>query len=558
MYRGAAVRVIDEEGRASFEHVGLGMRLMLQAYCTGIQNPVEEEIEGPANSGDEVTVELTLGPAAPVVRGRLVDEEGHPLPSTVVRLGREERSSGSGTMTSFSSLRTDMDGRFEFPWPLEASHEGEHALEFTRPAGENWPPLSGRIDLSQGIHPGDNDLGDIVLPPIPRLASGMVMAENEKPLRGAKVVLLESPRRGVPRDVVSWQESREVETTTDSEGRFSLYGTSESDILALRATRSGYLPSEPIDLFEPTSDLVITLGRAGSIRGRVLLDENIPAHLLAVEALYAAPLTDSRSLPSDFVREVEFDRKAHFTIPECASGLWNLTIKLKATKETARQLDGVLVSNGIRATDPRLESIDLRGLLHTFTITVKDAQGKATEDTVVVLLSPDEEVPVVTWSEHHLDRYRIITLLPSVILRVGAPGYRTIEHPVVRSDEVVVLSPGIPVRMVLADRAVLPDGDVKLGASVEHVGASRKEHGTSVENEAIFGGNGEILLLLPEPGTYRLQLNLTRYSNWGWSSHRIDHDSIDFEVRESSGEQLVDIAPSKEAIQAALRTFRDP
>ncbi|HEX4964332.1 MAG TPA: carboxypeptidase regulatory-like domain-containing protein [Thermoanaerobaculia bacterium] len=210
--------------------------------------PATLTVEAPrplATRGD-LKIVLTRGLVA---HGQVTDGAGKPLSGALATLSPSASAAGElGVPDRLppAKARSDAKGRFEVP--------GLSGGVFDLAVGARG---FGSV-LVRGIMVGQGreDLGTVILPPGTGL-EGIVIDPDGQPISGAKVSVSSSP-------------SEDLETGAD--GRFTLTGLKDGEIVTVRVTRTGYLPSPAVtsEIRVPTADPVRVVLHPGSrVLGRV-------------------------------------------------------------------------------------------------------------------------------------------------------------------------------------------------------------------------------------------------------------------------------------------------
>src|SRR6185436_19428011 len=84
-----------------------------------------------------------------------------------------------------SGVTADAEGRFEWTLDVACAPGERRELELRAKARK----LSARIDLSRPFPPGRIDMGDVVLRPLPLVASGRVVDPEGRPVKGVTVTV---------------------------------------------------------------------------------------------------------------------------------------------------------------------------------------------------------------------------------------------------------------------------------------------------------------------------------------------------------------------------------
>ncbi len=470
--RDLASIAVTESGRALFAHVGVGTELRAEATLLGggemysaPTNVAATLAAGPAAKDERVTIEVVLdADAIPCLVGRAVREDG----SAVVEAMFGVQISSNGRRLGHQ-LFTDPDGRFRWELPAGSTYD-----EITLATD---PFLRATIELPGTLPGGDFDLGDVVLRAPPLIAAGVVVDGSGAPFTGASVRAYEGGDANRERWVSAW---------TDDRGSFELRGDFEAQEGVLELLWTDVRVAEPVSFVRGASDLrIIVVDRSGSVEARVLLDDDLPAWRV------------------DLVLHGEGDRMIGYHSgvarwEHLAPGTYALTVSAD-TAEPLVRIDDIVVRDR-PADDPRLDPIDLRGVLRRVEITVVDERGEPIPDASGRVRGPAEGA----WSPWPQGRASFVTGRAPFDLEVGAPGYRwTLAHDVEDGDA-IALRRGIPVRLVL-EGAPLPQAPWRLDATLSWTGSG---FGGRFGPEEPVDARGEALLHVTEPGRHEVAVLL--------------------------------------------------
>ena len=379
--RGGYLRQPIEDGEARFERVGLGLDLRVGASLDdGSVEAAAVDVAGPDAAGQVVAVEVPLGPALPVLVGRLVDEHGEPLAQQRFQLAlylRDPHPSnpeGGPRRIDYAFDGTDGEGRFRHPWAGKLPGEPaffrvqEHYPRAGPPPG--WIPRFADAPFPAAGSGGEWQLGDLELRDVPVVASGRVLDPGGAPVNQAWI----SAR--IPSGD-SWRNFNFVSTTgssrlaSDAQGRFAIRAIDVPQALRLSASRSGLGTSPTLDVvpgaegielvLEPEEDTALT---RGSVYGSLRIDPDVP--LLEIEVALQGPRGRRDTLPLGGV----------FRIDKLHPGSYRLELSTADTELPLHTIDGLQVRAGERCTDPRLQGIDLRGRLRTLALRLQTAPGE--------------------------------------------------------------------------------------------------------------------------------------------------------------------------------------
>ncbi len=259
----ATDRRVGSDG--SFELTGLTAGTYeLRVGGRGVPEP-EEHLKVEVADGQTVEdVELEILPTATIV-GRVVDEQGQPIPRADVR------SEGPGQQ--WGSAPVDDDGRFE----ITGLRGGEYRVWATVDWGSKMRAPGTNDDDIQGerltVEAGDQGEVEIVVESRNDALSGRVVDESGSPVVDAFVraeresdSAAANAARG--RSNARWGGWSEQPHMTDEDGYFTLEGLSEGDY-TIRAWRRGGGEGFAEHVKSDSNGVVVEIAATGRIEGRV-------------------------------------------------------------------------------------------------------------------------------------------------------------------------------------------------------------------------------------------------------------------------------------------------
>jgi hypothetical protein len=179
------------------------------------------------------------------------------------------------------------------------------------------------------------------------------------------------------------------------DGRFELRSATDTDELAVLATKPGY-----VDRWEHARrgarGVRIVLEPAGSIGGRVLLDASLGRGSVIVDAV---PVRATEpDAPEAALRSAFLELDGSFVLSDLADGAYTVRAVYAATASVIGRIDGVKVENGRTLRDPRLDPFDLRASHRLIQLELCDARGDPLRDATCSVRPADEHssLPVVT------------------------------------------------------------------------------------------------------------------------------------------------------------------
>ncbi len=492
----AIVALVD--GEARFPFVGLGMELQASVKLADYPEALTVLSMGPAVAGQ--SVRLLIQPNAPstVLTGRAVDAEGEAMVETKLSLVFSEETE-HGENSDWSDLKTDSKGRFRYAIGAPGDTAVvSRSLELRVP-GKEWGESLAmtRIELALAYPPGEHPLGDVMLSELPVLAAGTVIGPGGEPVAAASVGLQHKVSYGSGANEFYWNSDWRVRTSTDENGEFVLRGVPEdvdAEEFQVQAHRDGYLPGEE-PMLRGQTGLVVRLEAGGSLSGKLVVDEGI----------------DLEDLEVQFVTETEgggtnrhsanLDEDGSFEWDSLQQGSGRVEVAPNRDEEAAFVADGVLIVAG-ENHDPRLEPIDLRGVLRAVKLRFVDEDGDAVKQVMLTGLDEESRFWEHTWD----GQITLFTTKDALDVACSSDGFQTVELRDLRRNSEVVMRRSAEILFVLAEPVDLPEGTL-LSVQLVKTG-SRRWWGGNEPGE--FNELGEARTHAPSAGELDIHIGLVR------------------------------------------------
>lgn len=528
----------SREGRARYEHVGLGLPLVASASAASLDF-ADRAFEGPKLAAKVVHATVTLRRAMSILRGRLLDVEGHPLGERSIEASatRVGASRERGYERLFES-QTEANGTFL--GELSSSWDG---FELARvrllvtmngrppaPVELACPPAT--IDPVPTPH-SVIELGDVIVhpPPLaPLVLSGRVVDEHGRPSADAKIQICPVPAADPPH----WNDLR---VTSAGDGTFEIRATIDAARVRVRAI--AYQRScAPVEVAVGATDVVLTLREPGTIIGSVVLPHGLDVNVLDLTFRAHESATGDAYQPSSY----EWNDEGVFRTVVWP-GTYGLEVAFGETTLATR--DDIVVVAGATV---RLEPIDLREKLHAIDVSVVDERGERVSDGSVDVLVGDQRGYRAEITHDGSAVVASLSAQPDVV--VLATGFRAQMFRSVASGARLSVSAGIGVELRTAE---FEDEVFELTIRLRYAGKDPLGEFVS-ERPAIVARDGKTRATLPLAGRYAAQVGLRRKTSSAWElCERIGGES-EVVVGERGGEFA--IAVTKAAIEAALKRAR--
>jgi hypothetical protein len=519
------------EGSLRLRPAGLGQPLRVRAIRPDGTTIGELVCEGPAHDGAVLLVNIQEQSGAAHVVGRAMRVDGQPLAKA--RLSYEIRVTNFGFSSSDAGqIVTADDGSFQLAIEKPNLDEGAKRIFVLSTAPVNGVQLIAETDLSWSLPPGATDIGNLLLAQPALLVSGWVVDESGSPLPGVPVQA--RPQVYFDKERFSWDWNSNFHARTDEEGAFALYGKTDSAKIRVTGEKGEHWCAGS-DVAPGSTGVRVVMSRAGRVAGLILLD----------------PGTKAEGFVIQLESEMEGDREVtHWAALVLADGSFNFTtvppgvyrveISPLGAGEPLASFDGLLVRAGEDCPDPRLNPIDLRGLLRVIRVRAVDEAGKPLRHFQVIENQADGNF-MHYWANE--DEVLLPMRAEPSDMQVMHDGYLTVRLEDVKADGEVRLLPGPRIRIVFSGVESLPPGHRLQVSLTAAEGALNSAHGTAMDVDA--AGAAEFNAAL----TGLVGISLVMYGTIDNVTHGawVEIENAEINVRAAAGTQsfTVNINPAK-------------
>lgn len=441
----------SEDGWTYFDHVPVGKRLRAHV-ATG--NNINELFDSPRTAGEMVDVVIRPAQNTILLKVRLVDEDGQPVPDLMFTT----LATGTGmrpvrTSTTNSEGRAVITVRKEQDAP-RVELESAEILPSSNQMGLGHGSIGPRI-----LHNGINDLGDVTLDRGTFVASGRLMT-GDKPCTTRPNILIE---RFDPNAAEGKRHQADLNWQTvvrhDDDGRFEVHARLPAKWhYRLVVFDSDTAPIDPVPFALGETDIVIQVLDGHPLAMTFLLPEGVDPDDLECKLLPPAHSKPSLRLQGTL------EGSAVRTHAEQCSLSWSgvptetytVSIGLWTEPEPLVRIENVtlpLPDSG----DPRLVDVDLRKLVQVIAIRLLDRDGQPLEGYGAVF--PNEQMAKGKWRGHNIyESARLLVPPGPVDMQVAIEGYQPTPVRGVGPTFEARMHPWPAVQIELPNPADLPPG----------------------------------------------------------------------------------------------------
>jgi hypothetical protein len=537
-------RRVATNGQAFFRYIGIGMELEAGAQMDRSDRYYEVKFSGPQNSGEQVEATLWIEHLRPLVRFRLVDEEGlairnQSISCSTILTGAGFNRHGSAPMT------TDSEGRTEFIVTDLVDHRVPGTLALELQLERDGIELQNVLQLPAELKPGAQDLGDVVLRQMPILLAGRIMDSRGKAVAQArlKVTHDEGPLLGAM-VVKEYFASK-------ADGSFEILGSSAANQVRLHVTHGSGI-SKQVVAAPGTQGLLVRLDPIYQIKGRLLLDEGILPTSLMVRTAWPPEVPRDPQLP-DWMPQDRPSSTGEFEVAMSQAQPVSVLVTDRASGAILTKFEQVMPVDEGENGDPRLAQIDLRGQLWRFDLKFVDGKNlpvTEVEMTIPALFSPlnPESVSVYLWQGKNMV---ILPIKAFDFVAIGTDQRRLRSRVTSPGESTFQMETGLAAQVQVLPSGVLPEkGRIVLQCTPIDASASRFSlWENTVDSQGVFHFN------FPSPGLYRASVDIYRLLADGKTTSQKfppKQQGPVFEVLDSTGLQNFAIELDRLAIEAFL------
>jgi hypothetical protein len=480
-------------GRAFYPLVAYDQHLKVMAVSMDGERRAEVAGPGPVRGGGTITFTLAPKFERPILTGRILNTEGMAGANLTMQSRVRSESPNGNSSSSGSQIKTDEEGRFRMLLDQEYEDGADRSLTITMRATKRKPKREVTVDLSFHLDPGEHELGDLVVEVPPLIAAGMVVDHLGEPVAGADV----RPERklvwGDEDDEFYWNGMWDLRTESRRDGSFEIRGSMADGEYRIRAEHDSHLTANQ-EFRQGQEGMLLTMGQASSLAGRVLFDDSVDHRSLEVvlERTNDEGATTSQS--------TMLDSDGSYTFDSQVPGTWRLRVQSAVFGEELLDAGEILLTGGGGQTEA--PDLDLRSMLTGITLKVTGADGKPVDQ--VTLSNPEDGRSWNRWGESTI---YLVTTAPPIALTITSPGHRGVELTDLREDREVRLGTPLRIEVTVRGYHMLQPG-WRLHASLmpisEDGGARYWNHMQDIELDEF--GRGTVDATKPGPHTINFSL----------------------------------------------------
>lgn len=522
----------DGTGQVTFDSVALGQEVRVRVSSRDQTKLAMTDGLGPTTAGETVTFTLVPEVLSPIIAGRLIAPDGTPLADEAIHISFEEReSSGMNFLSHY--VDTDASGRFQAPFDGVVHMNAQYDCRIQTREDQGESPWAAVASLPKPVVVGKMDLGDIKLEPMPTLLQGRVVDQIGEPVEHAQVMLEKDINLDDPNAHSSWNPMLDFHDRTDADGVFHIRGFASPG--TYRANTSHFdFDRQFTDIFIGAEDVEIMLQGETRIAGKVLTDSWLDPQELQ---LLVRTANEYGGYSTSFH---SFGENGSFVInpSDDSTGLATVSITSKGASLTLFSMEDIDLS--APETVQLLETIDLRGLLHQITLTVRNEGGEFLE--YVGVRSETTSV-----GRGLGEMVQIVSLTPSMNLEITADGHGVVYLNNASGHHDVVLPSGYKISITLDNPSVVADGwRVQGQLALVSKDEDGMTHSMIIESDVAMDGSP---IVVSRPGDYTVILTADEIKPNGRRYWGVPGDDPEFTVENVTGVQNFTISIPAEAFE---------
>ncbi len=518
-----------KDGRATFDFVGVGLNLGVMGRLEGGNVTVEIEAPGPVAADQRVTIRVPMVGKTPVLIAELHDERGEPLRS--VKLDAQMRASENFSSSSSSfNTSTDADAKIYLELDDGMSAKAERSLQLTH---QGDPVRTLKFELPR-IHPGEIDVGVLVMRPPPLICAGTVVNADGEPIADAGITLWF-------KEDAHWEHTDVDRRETDDEGAFTIHGDVQPGAYAVDVSAAGYLPVVRFEFSTGAGELRIMMERAGTVRGRILAGDIGSRRHFRIEAHRHGQDSEEERDPPD----TEPGQDGAFAFEELLPGTYDVRYYVFGDPEPVHVESGVRVVAGDETV---LNDLDLSGQLHRIEVRVIGIDGRPVREGAAVRLRGGDEQSRFEGGFLDAGRASWIATDERIDVLIYADGYQRKVVNGVKDGDTITLEAGFDVT-VQAPAGVVPPTGMRFEAEVrpvapERAGSNWVQLRSRNRTSTMSGGalpwyrasrtriddTGSATVRVPMTGRYSVKWYLARFEEFDRETANLDGTDQVFEV----------------------------
>jgi hypothetical protein len=352
-------------------------------------------------------------------------------------------------------------------------------------------------------------------------------------------------------------------------GTFEVRAPWPANKLVLVVEKNGFLPLRSREFAPGTKGIELVMESAANLTGKVLCNPGVAVQQLELSMIDVDPPGESNDADT-----IHPDADGSFEFPAMRSCTSTIVVRLAGEEPPLATIEGVRTIAGRTARDPRLDPLDLRGIVHAINLkVVNDDDAPITDGWARVLTTdPASNPPAQVIVD---GRVQLLARTESADIEVWSPGYALAQVPGAQDSQRIVLHRGFPVLLELDPDVPLPpagttlfirllpcdeSGTVRNSTITIRRGSVHLEGtpGLPAPIPVVFGPSRVATCFAVSPGTNAVQFTLYRAaddnSEWDFSCDGREDCRV-VHVSSASGEKATRVAPNPTLYQKNLNAI---